>query len=227
MLKVEKHRGIVAISGCGEKKHSFILLAFAYAFAIHLTAVVLFQISPLNILGRGVGVTPPATVTTEWKEEIVSSVDESLKEVALKPPPKRPLFSKSIPEVLTNRMLILPWEKWFQNDITAYLDQTFIKELSVIVTGIDMFVSGDLAERSFEWKDPPKEIPEGLESYPAIAKFEVDVHEATGEIFKKRFLEGDRRLAVVAGEWVDHVKFDPGADRFSAKGEIMWMVGPP
>lgn len=227
MLKVKKHRGVIAVSGQNEKKHSFILLAFTWAFAIHFAAVILFHISPLNILGKGVMETPPATVTTEWKEEIVSSIDESFKEGALKSPPKRPVFEKRLPDVIASRMLILPWEKWFQNEITAYLDQTFIKELAVMATGIDLFISGDLADRAFEWKNPPKEIPEGLESYPAIAKFEVVVHEATGEIFKKKFLEGDIRLAKIAGEWLNQVQFTPQADRFSVKGEMLWMVGPP
>ncbi len=227
MLKIERQKGVVAVSAETRKQRSFIFVAFAYAFAIHAAGITLFHISPLNILGKGVDTIPPAAVTSEWKEEIVSSIQETTREIALMPPPRHAPFEQALPDVLQNRMLSLPWDLWFQNEITAYLDQTFLKELASQATGIDVFVSGDLSERTFEWKNPPKEIPENLESYPAIAKFAVDVHETTGEIFRKKFVDGDRKLEGIASKWVDQVVFEPKHDRFSSKGEIVMMVGPP
>jgi hypothetical protein len=227
MLKIERHRGVVAVSAGDHKKKSFLFLAFAYAFAIHAAGIILFHVSPLNILGTGTDTIPPATVTSEWQEEIISSIQENTRELPIKPPPRRPVFEKKLPDVLAKRMLALPWDQWFQNEITAYLDQTFLKELTTQATGIDVFVSGDLSQRSFEWKSPPKEIPEGLESYPAVAQFAVDVHETTGEIFRKRFIGGDKKLERIAGAWVDQVVFEPQAHRFSTGGEISMIVGPP
>lgn len=225
MLKVEKQRGVIAVSERTEQKRSLLLIAFAAAMAIHFFGLLLFHITPLIILGSG-SKSPPAMVTSEWREEILSSLDEPIRENTLMPPPKRAVFESKLPELLAQRMLNLPWEKWFQKEIESYIDQTFEKELAVTVTGIELLVSGALAGHSYEWKNPPKEIPKGV-SYPAIAKFEVEVNEMTGEIFHKRFLEGNAQLAKIAEEWLTQVQFVPRADRFSTRGQIEWMVGAP
>ncbi len=225
MLKVEKQRGVIAVSERDEQKRSLLLVAFAVAIGIHLFGLILFHISPLKILGS-LSVLPPAMVTTEWKEEIISSLEEPIKERMLQAPPKRALFEKKLPDPLAQRMLNLPWEKWFQREIESYVDQTFEKELAVTVTGIELFVSGPLAGHAYEWKNPPKMIPIGV-NYPAIAKFEVEVDESSGEVFRKRFLEGDSQLEKIAREWIDQVQFTPGNGRFSTKGQIEWVVGAP
>lgn len=227
MLKVERQRGVIAISGHTEKKCSFILFAFACAVSLHLLGMILFHISGLHILGNGNTNPIPATVTTEWVEETLSSTEEFVKEWPLQPPPRKPLFEKALPDPLAKRMLNLPWESWFQNEIAAYVDQTFTKELSTTATGIELFVFKDLANRPFEWKNPPTEIPEGLDNYPAVAKFEVEVNELNGEIFRKRFIEGDPQLAKIAKTWIDHLKFEHLPGRFSANGEIVLVVGAP
>lgn len=225
MLKVEKLRGVIAVSERAEQKRSLLLIAFIAAMVIHSLGLLLFHITPLIILGSG-SLSPPAMVTTEWKEEILSSLYEPIRENTLMPPPKRAIFDQRLPEPLAVRMLNLPWEKWFQKEIESYVDQTFEKELAVTVTGIELLVSGALAEHAYEWKNPPKEIPKGV-SYPAIAKFEVEVNATNGEIFHKRFLEGNKQLAMIAEGWIDQVQFVPRDDRFSTRGQIEWMVGAP
>ena len=225
MLKVEKQRGVIAVSERNEQKRSLLLLAFGVAIGIHFFGLVLFHITPLNIQGTG-SETAPAMVTSEWKEEIISSLDEPTREKTLQPPPKRPLFERGLPQPLAQKMLNLPWEKWFQKEIESYVDQTFDKELAVTITGIELFVSGPLAGHTFEWKNPPKEVPDAVE-YPAIAKFEVEVNGANGEIFHRKFLEGNTQLAKIADGWMDHVQFAPQPDRFSTRGQIEWVVGAP
>jgi hypothetical protein len=227
MLKVEKKGGVIAVSGHSEKKHSFILTAFLYAFCIHAFGLIIFHIAPINILGSGSSQAPPAMVTSEWKEEIISSTEEPAKPSLLQPPPKRPIFEKKLPDLLATRMLVLPWESWFEKESNSYMDQTYIKELSTVATGIEIQVTGDLSHRSLEWKNPPTTIPPEIKSYPAVAKFAVEVNEATGEVFRKTFLEGDASLALAAAGWIDQMQFSSKPNRFSVKGEIMWTVGEP
>lgn len=227
MLKVEKQKGIVNLMSEKKEPSSYFFWALAWALAIHCSALILFQISPLNILGSNIQQPFPSTVTTEWKEQATSSLSQSPQELTLTPPPRRPLFEKGVPTPLAARMTVLPWEKWFQNEMHTFLDQTFIKELNTVVSGIDLIVSGDLAERVYEWKMPPKEIPKSLKSYPSMAKFEVEVHEQTGEIFRKRFMEGDQDLGKIANEWLDLLLFTPQEGKFSSKSEVLWIVGPP
>lgn len=227
MLKVEKQKGIVNLTGEKRETSSYFFWALACALAIHLSALVLFHVSPLNILGYNIHPPTPSTVTTEWSEQAISSLEQPSQELILAPPPRRPLFEKGIPSPLAERMTVLPWEKWFQNEIRAFLDQTFMKELNTVVSGIDLIISGDLAERAYEWKRTPKEIPKNLKTYPSMAKFEVEVHEPTGEIFRKRLIEGDEDLAEIAGEWLDLLLFTPQEGKFSVKSEVLWVVGPP
>jgi hypothetical protein len=177
MLKLEKNLEEIEITFREKEKffNSLFLKALGAAAAFHIIFFLVFQIQPFKMISSFSF--PPVKVHTELASEAVIQLEEEEK-IAMLPPPPYSIMQpkKELPQIPTT-----PKTPSIPPVSTPSILLASKPTQRVEVPEVQIFVSGDLANR--EWSEPEKKIQVPIGTDPLFVKYKVQADENTGEIF--------------------------------------------